>query len=478
MNLRALLHSLGGLLLFLGVMLLLPLPIALFDADGTWPAFAGASALTALAGSALYLLTRGRNEVTLREGFAIVTFAWLAFAAFGAIPYIISGGLVHPIDAFFESMSGFTTCGASVMSDVEGVPRSVLFWRALTQWIGGMGFIVLGVAILPLLGVGGMQLYEAEVAGPTAERLAPRVQDTARLLWGTYAAITAVGVLLLWVGEMSLFDALCHTFAAVATGGFSTRNASLGAFGTYSQVVVIGLMLAGAINFALHFFALRGRFRKAFASEELRRFLLLGAAILLVVLAFNSGRYESQLLNLRDSTFTVVSILTTTGFATADYEHWHVLPQGLLLCAMFVGACAGSTSGGLKQVRLVLLAKHALLQARSLIHPRQVTVLRFDGRPVSPEIMRDVLGLTVLFVGAFLAGALLLAAAGLDLVTAMSASIACLSTVGPGLGAVGPMENYAALPAFAKIVLSFVMLLGRLEIWTVLVLFFRSCWRR
>lgn len=478
MNLRALFHTLGGLLLFLAAMLLVPMPIALVDADGTWPAFAGASVLTAVAGTAIYLLTRGRNEVTLREGFAIVTFAWLAFAVFGAVPYIISGVLVHPIDAFFESMSGFTTCGASVISDVEGVPRGILFWRALTQWIGGMGFIVLGIAILPLLGVGGMQLFEAEVAGPTAERLAPRVQDTARLLWGTYAAITAVGVVLLWIGEMSLFDSLCHAFAAVATGGFSTRNASLGAYGTYSQMVVVGLMLAGAINFALHYFALRGRIRKALASEELRRFLLFGAAILLVVVVFNHGRYESPLLNLRDSTFTVVSILTTTGFATADYERWHVLPQALLLCAMFVGACAGSTSGGLKQVRLVLLIKHALLQARSLIHPRRVAVLRFDGRPVSPEIMRDVLGLTVLFVGAFLAGALLLAAAGVDLVTAMSASIACLSTVGPGLGGVGPMDNYASLPSFAKLVLGFVMLLGRLEVWTVLVLFFRSCWRR
>ncbi len=262
MNLRLTLHVLGGLLLFLGAMLLAPIGFSLYYGDGQLLAFLLSAAVTTVTGGILYRGFRRREEVTLREGFAIVAFAWLGFALFGSLPYIFSASLPNPVDAFFESMSGFTTTGATVMTDIEANPKSVLFWRALTQWLGGMGIIVLSVAILPLLGVGGMQLFQAEMAGPTADRLTPRIQDTARLLWGAYALITAGGVVLLWLGEMDFFDALCHTLTAVATGGFSTRNASLGAFGSYTQLVVIVLMLLGGTNFALHYFALRGKFGK------------------------------------------------------------------------------------------------------------------------------------------------------------------------------------------------------------------------
>jgi trk/ktr system potassium uptake protein len=478
MNFRLTLHVLGGLLLSLGAMLLVPIVFSLYYRDGELLSFLIPAVLTTASGGFLYRHFRRREEVTLREGFAIVTFAWLAFALFGSLPYIFSGSLPNPVDAYFESMAGFTTTGASVMTDIESNSKSVLFWRALTQWLGGMGIIVLSVAILPLLGVGGMQLFQAEMAGPTADRLTPRIQDTARLLWGAYAVITAAGVILLWLGEMDFFDALCHTFSAVATGGFSTRNASLAAYGSYSQIVIILLMLAGGTNFALHYFALRGNFRKYWASEELRWYLsFLGGAILIVVV-INWRGYDNPLLNLRDSAFTVTSVLTTTGFVTADYELWPVAAQGLLFAAMFLGGCAGSTAGSLKQVRLTLLIKHALLQTRRLIHPRQVTVLKLDHRAVSKEIMEGVLGFTVLFFGVFLIGSLLLNAADADLVTAGSATIACLSTVGPGLGEVGPMHNYAAQPYSAKIVLCGAMLLGRLEVFTVMVLFFVTFWKK
>lgn len=478
MNFRILLHALGGLLIFLALMLLTPVPVSLIYRDGQSLVFVVSAAVTAVVGGVLYYRFRGRREITLREGFAIVTFAWLGYAVFGSLPFVLSGSLPSPVDAFFESMSGFTTCGASVMVDVEGNARSVLFWRALTQWIGGMGFIVLGIAVLPLLGVGGMQLYEAEVAGPTSDRLTPRIQDTARLLWGTYAIATAAGVALLWLGEMDLFDAVCHSFTAVSTAGFSTRNASVGAFGTYSQMVITLLMLVGGMSYSLHYFAMRGKFRKYWESGEWRWFMGFLGLIILVVVAANARSYDSQLLNIRDSVFTCVSVLTTTGFATADYNGWPMVAQLLLMFAVFVGACAGSTAGGIKQVRLILLFKHSLLQARQLVHPRQVTVLKFDGRPVSPDIMRDVLGLTVLFVGTFLVGSLLLAAVGMDLVSATSATMACLTTLGPGLGEVGPVGNYAAVPATGKFVLSLIMLIGRLEVWTVLVLFFVSFWRK
>jgi trk system potassium uptake protein TrkH len=478
MNFHLTLHVLGGLLLFLGAMLLAPVPFALYYRDGQLVTFVLSAAATVLTGGALFRGFRSRKELTLREGFAVVTFGWISIALFGSLPYLLSGSLPHPIDAFFESMSGFATAGASGFTDVEAVPKSVLFWRALTQWLGGMGIIVLGVAILPLLGVGGMQLYEAEAPGPTADRLTPRIQDTAQLLWGVYALVTAAGIALLWMGEMDFFDAVCHTFTAVATGGFSTRNASLGAFGSYSQLVMILVMVVGGANFSLHYYALRGRAQSYWRSDELRFYLSLLAGATLVVFVLNWRQYDSPLINLRDSAFTVTSILTTTGFATADYEGWHFLAQGILFAAMFAGGCTGSTSGGLKLVRVVLLLKHAYLQTARLIHPRQVRVLKLDRRPVSRDIMQDVLGFTVLFLGVFLIGSLLLTAARVDLITAGTAVIACLSTVGPGLGAVGPLDNYAGLPYSAKIVLSLVMLLGRLEVSTVLVLFFVTFWRK
>lgn len=478
MNFRLTLHVLGGLLLVLGAMLLVPIILSLVYRDGEWLSFLLAAAVTAGTGGVLFRYFRRREEVTLREGFAIVTFGWIAFALFGSLPYLFSGSLPDPVDAYFEAMAGFTTTGASVMTDVEAHAKSVLFWRALTQWVGGMGMIVLSVAILPLLGVGGMQLFQAEMAGPTADRLTPRIQDTARLLWVAYAVITGGGILLLWIGEMDFFDAVCHTFSAVATGGFSTRNASMAAFGTYSQLVILVLMLLGGMSFSLHYFALRGKFGKYWASEELRWYLTLLVGMTVVIVAVNWRDYENPLVNLRDSAFEVTSVVTTTGFATTDCERWPVFAQGLLFAAMFLGGCAGSTAGSLKQVRFVLLVKHALLQTGRLIHPRQVTVLKLDRRAVSKEIMEGVLGFTVLFFGVFIISALLLNAAGVDLITAGSGAIACLSTVGPGLGEVGPTDNYAALPDSGKIVLCLAMLLGRLEVFTVLVLLSVSFWKK
>jgi trk system potassium uptake protein len=478
MNFRLTLHVLGGLLIFLGGMLLLPIPFALYYGDGQLGTFLLCAAMTIAAGFTLMRGFPSREEFTLREGFAVVTFTWVVFAAFGSLPYMISGSLTHPVDAWFESMSGFTTVGASVYTDIESHPRSILFWRALSQWIGGMGIIVLAVAILPLLGIGGLQLYKAEAPGVSSDRLTPRIQDTARLLWGVYLLLTAMGVALLWLGEMDFYDAICHTFTAVATAGFSTRNESIGAFGQYSRCIILILMVLGATNFALHYYALRGRIDRYWASEEVRLFVALLAGAILVVFLVNWMQYDSAMENLSDAAFNVTSVLTTTGFATTDYNRWPVVAQGLLFVLMFIGGCAGSTAGGLKIVRVLLLNKHAFLQLVRLIHPRQVKVLKLDHRAVSPEIMQDVLGFTVLYLAILVLATLLVAATGVDLVTASSGVVACISTVGPGLGKVGPMDNYAAMPVLAKLVLSTCMLLGRLEISTVLVLLFVSFWRK
>jgi trk system potassium uptake protein TrkH len=478
MNLRLTLYVQGVLLLFLGVLLLLPVPFALVYWDGQVLPFVFSSAITLAVGGLLFRCFRSDEEVTHREGFAIVTFAWVSYAVFGALPYLFSSALTDPIDAVFEAMSGFTTVGASVFTNVEAVPKSVLFWRAATQWVGGMGFIVFGVAILPFLGVGGMQLFEAETPGLTADRLTPRIQDTAKLLWEVYALITGVGIVFLWLGDMDFFNAVCHAFTALATGGFSTRNASLGAYSTYSQVIIILLMVAGGANFTLHYYALRGRVGQFWKSDEFRLYLGVLAGAILIVFLFNWASYDHVLLNLRDSAFNVTSVLTTTGFATADYERWPMLSQGLLFALMFVGGCAGSTAGGIKQVRALLLLKHAYLQMLRLVHPRRVLVLKLDRRGVAPEIMQDVLAFVVLFLGVFMIASLLLAATGVDLITAASGTIACMGTIGPGLGDVGPTDNYASLHPFAKIVLTLCMLLGRLEIYTVLVLCLPSMWRK
>jgi trk system potassium uptake protein TrkH len=344
-----------------------------------------------------------------------------------------------------------------------------------------MGIIVLSLAILPMLGVGGMQLFKAEVPGPTADRLKPRIQDTAKMLWGVYFLLTLIEMILLMLGGMGFFDAICHSFATLATGGFSTRNASVGAFDSaYIDGVITLFMLLAGINFALHFQVLRGRARDFFQSEELRVYLGFVLVATLIVMIFNglTGIYTSIGANLRFSLFQVSSIMTTTGFGTSDYELWHVLAQYILVLLMFVGGCAGSTSGGMKVARILLLFKSAQVQLFCLIHPRAVRLVKLGHRPVEREVLQGILGFFALFIGVFVGGSLLVAASGMDLVSAGAAVVACLANIGPGLGTVGPTDTFAQVPGFGKAVLIFCMLMGRLELFTVLVLFVPSFWRK
>jgi len=481
MNLILTLRILGALLLYLGGTLLLPVPFSLYYQDAAWPAFIY-SALTCFAvGGLLFGSCQSSKDLSVREGFAVVTFGWTFFALFGALPYLFSGAIAAPLDAFFETMSGFTTTGSTILTDIEALPKSLLFWRALTQWLGGMGIIVLSLAILPMLGVGGMQLFKAEVPGPTADRLRPRIQDTAKLLWGVYLLLTALETLLLMLGGINFFDAVCHAFATLATGGFSTRNASIGAYdSSYIDGVVTVFMILAGVNFTLHFQLLRGRLSDFYRNEEFRCYLGLIVVATLTIIGFNwyHASYPQLGENLRYSIFQVASIITTTGFGTADYEAWPILPQYILVMLMFVGGCAGSTGGGMKVARILLLLKHAQVQVFRLIHPRAVRIVKLGHRPVDKEVLQSILGFFALFIGIFVFASVLMAASGMDLVSGGAAVIACLANIGPGLGTVGPIDNFAHVPGFGKTVLIVCMLMGRLELFTVLVLFFPSFWRK
>ena len=410
----------------------------------------------------------------------MVTFGWLFFSLFGSLPFLLSGAIPSFTDAFFETMSGFSTTGATILTDIEVLPMGILFWRSLTHWIGGMGIIVLSLAILPFLGVGGMQLFKAEVPGPVADKLTPRITETAKILWAVYVLITAAETVLLMFGGMTLFDALCHSFGTMATGGYSTKNASIGAFNSaYIDYVVIFFMLLAGINFALHFRVLRGDIKAYFRNQEfLVFFSIIGMAFLLIGLDTFFGQYPDTELAVRKTLFQVVAILTTTGYGTADYELWAFSSQLILFFLMFVGGCAGSTGGGMKVMRIHLLVKFVFSEITRLLHPHAVVPVRIGKNVVPREVVTNVVGYFILFMLLFIFGVLIMAALGMDIVTAFGAVAASLGNIGPGLGEVGPTDNYAHLPVMGKWVLAILMLAGRLEVFTVVILFSPSYWRK
>lgn len=439
-----------------------------------------ATITTFLSGLIIYVFNHKTvNQLGKREGYIIVSSTWIITSFFGALPFYLGGSIPSFTDAFFETMSGFTTTGSSILRDVESMPRDLLFWRSLTHWLGGMGIIVLSVAILPMLGIGGMQLFMAEMPGVTYDKLHPRITSTAKRLWGIYILLTLLEFLFLWAGEMDWFDAINHAFATMATGGFSTRNASLAAFGTYSQYVVIVFMILAGTNFTLHYFALHGRLKQVFRDEEFRGYLLLilitTAIITIGLVVSGKGTFES---NFRDALFTVSSILTTTGFATANYLHWPMFLYTIVFLLMFVGGSAGSTGGGMKVIRQMLLLKNSWMELRRSIHPNAVLPVKFNNKSVPQEIVYKVMAFFLMYILIFAIGVLVLASLGLDFETSVGASIASLGNIGPGIGLVGPIDNYAFMPDAAKWVLSALMLLGRLELFTVLILFSPHFWKK
>ena len=479
MHFARVIHVLGLLLVFLSLAMLLPLPFSYYYGEGDLLAFVFSAAITAVAGIIAITATRLDRDLQPREGFAIVTFGWIALSAFGSLPFLLSGAIPSVTDAFFETMSGFTTTGASILTDIESLPHGILFWRSLTHWIGGMGIIVLSLAILPFLGVGGMQLFSAESPGPVVDKLTPRITQTAKILWGVYVLISAAETILLMLGGMDLFDALCHTFGTMATGGFSTRNASVGAYGPYIQYVITVFMLLAGTSFALHYRFLRGDFRAYLRSHELLFYLSIVCVASLIIGSFTFRHYQGDAeLAFRATLFQVVSILTTTGYGSEDYEQWSFTCQFVLFALMFIGGCAGSTGGGMKVYRVHLLLKAVAVEVTRLVHPRAVVPVRIAGNPVAREVIANVLGFFVLFMLVFVIGVFLMSALGLDMATSFGAAVASLGNIGPGLGDVGPTDNYAGLPALAKWILTVFMLMGRLEVYTVIVLFAPGTWRK
>ncbi len=480
MHTDGVLNIFGKLLILISLCLLAPIPFSIYYSDGMIGSFVQSAIVGAIAGGILVSIFMPNDDLGYRDGFAVVVLSWLGMALLGALPYYFSGKMPGFVDCFFESMSGFTTTGSTILAQIEILPESVLFWRAMTHWIGGMGIIVLSLAILPLLGVAGMQLFQAEMPGPTKDRLAPRMQDTARILWGVYFLFTLVEVVLLMFGGIGFFDAVCHAMATLATGGFSTHTASVGQFQSlYIETVIIVFMFLAGINFALHHQGLHGNISAYWKSEEFRfyLFLTLFPIIIISLVNFANGIYTAWGENIRTATFQVVSVLTTTGFATADFDQWPPVCKVLLLSLMFVGGCAGSTGGGIKVVRLLLFFKYARMQLSCLIHPNAVSTIKIGKVKVPQEIMAAILGFFALYIAFFLGASLLVTSFGVDFLTGTTAVIATLNNIGPGLAQVGPAQNFAELPGLAKLTLSFCMLAGRLELYTIAVLLSPAFWK-
>jgi len=482
MRWRFILKIIGVLTLFFGLTMIFPLLVGLYYRDASLIPLVKSMGITVAAGSILYLIFfKAKAEViSQREGMAIVAVGWTAVGLFGAIPFYLGDGSFTFTDAVFESVSGFTTTGASVLTNIEAVSKGLLFWRSFIQWLGGMGIIVLSVAILPFLGVGGMQLYKAEVPSPVPDKLKPRIRDTAMILWKVYALISVAEVVLLMLGGMSLFEALCHTFTTMPTGGFSTKNTSVAHYNSvYFDGVFIFFMLLAGINFSLHYQMMRGK-PLAFWRDSECRFFLGAVAIFTIVVSLDVFHtvYDTIGDALRYGAFQVVSIVTTTGYVTADYGQWPAMSQLILLMCMFLGASAGSTGGGMKCLRIMLCFKYCYKELFSLIHPHAVTHIKIGGKTVPEDVMRSVLGFLALYVGLFALSSVVLAGLGVDFTTSFSAVAATIGNIGPGFGAVGPVENFAGIPAAGKWLLVWCMLLGRLEIFTVIILLVPEFWRK
>jgi len=480
MHIVSVLHLLGFFLIFLAGSMLVPVPLSLYYGDSDYQALMISAAITLTCGVIVYKTTNFKNDLRAKEGFAVVTFGWLIFSFFGCLPFIINGSIPSFTDAFFETISGFTTTGATILTDIEALPHGLLLWRSLTHWIGGMGIIVMSLAILPFLGVGGMQLFKAEVPGPVADKLTPRITETAKILWGVYVLLTLLETILLIIGGMSVFDALCHAFGTMATGGYSTRNSSIAAYDSiYIDYVITFFMLVAGVNFSLHYRFLKGDWGCYWRNKEFRYFLIvIVAATTFISVDTYLHIYGNIMDSFRYSSFQVLTIMSTTGYGTADYEQWSYSSQFVLFTLMFIGGCAGSTSGGMKVMRIYLLTKFVASEIIRLIHPHAVVTVRLNNNVVPRSVVFNVLGFFVLFMMIFSISTFFLTVIGLDILTALGAVIACLGNIGPGLAEVGPTDNYANIPVVGKWLLCGLMLMGRLEVFTVMVLFSPSYWRK
>lgn len=478
-NFRIIAKVVGVLLIITGLLMFTGIPFSFYyDSGDAKPLFLS-GLVTVAFGAFLQLLKPKSDTVHKREGYLIVGLGWVSMVLFGMLPFMFSGVIPEVTGAFFETMSGMTTTGASVLEDIESVPNGILFWRSMTQWIGGMGIIVLTVALFPLLGIGGIELFVAEAPGPTSDKIHPRIRETARRLWFIYVALTILLAFLLLLGGMEPFDSVNHALTTMATGGFSTRNASMAAFDSpFIQYTVVLFMFIAGTNYTVLYFGIKGQLKKVWGSDEFRLYLTL-VLLLIIFLTISvqhatGGEWEKSF---RDVAFQVVSIITTTGFVSADYTQWTSWITMLFFVLLFTGACAGSTSGGIKLVRHLVFLKNSLLEFKRILHPRGMIRIKINKQIVAPRILTHILVFLLVYLILFVAGSLTVTFLGMDFLSACSAVATSLGNVGPGIGTVGPVNNFAAVPSSAKWVLSILMLMGRLELFTILVVFTPYFWK-
>lgn len=483
----------GLLLLVNGGFMLTAVLVSWYYEDGVALQISTAALATCFIGVLLMFTTRGRNkELKKREGYIIVTFGWIFMALSGSLPYVLSDAIPSFTNAFFETMSGYTTTGASILNDIESIPKGILFWRSLTHWIGGMGIIVLAIAILPLLGIGGMQLFAAEAPGPSADKLKPRITDTAKRLWLIYFSYTIAETILLRVAGMNTFDAVNHALSTLSTGGFSTKNASVAYWNDQPiiQYIIILFMFLAGTNFVLSYFSFKGRVQKVLHDTEFKWYFVFIAsftAVVSLIIYFQADVSISSIAHpmvwgegesaFRHALFQVLAIVTTTGFVTADYTLWSPFLTVFFFGIFFLGGSAGSTSGGVKVMRHIIMIRNGIAEFKRSLHPNAILPVRYNGKAINKEIVFNILGFFILYMLSFIIGALVFAWMGVDFITAIGGAASSLGNIGPALGSLGPVNNYDVLPDAGKWWSSFLMLIGRLELFTVLILFTPFFWR-
>ena len=489
MNIKTILNILAAMLVITGFTMLLPALISYSYGESDLYGHLKSSLICVLLGLPSWFFTRKSKSLNSKDGFAIVTFAWITVALAGSLPFYLSGVIPNFTDAWFEAMSGVTTTGATIIGNpatlphlingIESMPHGVLFWRSFLQWIGGMGIIVFTIAILPLLGVGGIQLFKAEVPGPVADKIKPRVKETAKILWLVYIGFTFLQFLLLGFAGMPWFDSICHAFTTMPTGGFSTQNASIAAYSNPTiHYIIIFFMFVAGVNFTLHFRAITGNYKSYFKDYEFKvYFLIIFVATMFIFLNISFSNSDWSHNSFLISLFQSLALMTGTGYANADYELWPFFSQLLLFFMMFFGAMGGSTSGGMKIARVILLIKYSATETRRMLHSRAIIPIRIGDRTISDDVIRNTLGFFLIYLSFFVLTSLVLTALNYDFTSSLGAAASAIGNVGPAFGAFGPTDNYALLHPIGKWMMTFCMLLGRLEIFTIMVLFSRTFWR-
>jgi trk system potassium uptake protein TrkH len=495
LNLKLIFRFSGITAVLNGVFMWLAIPFSLYFDEEATLGILNAGIITIFIGLLLFFFNKpDNNNLQKKEGFLIVTLGWVTLTITGMLPYLLTGSIPSVPNAIFETISGYSTTGSSILTDIESMPKGILFWRSATHWIGGMGIIVLTIAILPLLGIGGMQLFMAEAPGPSADKLHPRITDTAKRLWLIYVGLTIAELLLLKVAGMTWYDAINHAMATVSTGGFSTKNASVAYWNNMPliQYIIIFFMFIAGTNFVLTYFALKGKVRKVIQSEEFKYYSLgilsITTLVTLCIIFFKDPTLQTSIDHpmvfgeaesaFRHSLFSVISVVTTTGFVTADFTMWSFFITGIFFSLFFVGGSAGSTSGGVKIVRHIVMLKNSFLEFKKSLHPNAIIPVRYDGKAVKQNIVFNILSFFILYMLIFIVGAVILALMGLDLQSALGACASSLGNIGPAIGSVSPVDNFSHLSSSAKLFCSFLMLIGRLELFTVLILFSPFFWKK